>query len=342
MYKDPATGAETLYVRDPETGEWYDPSTNSIMNPDDLERFNKQRMEDQKWTRDQMDKLRNRTTQTDRLLQDEQEKLKQELKQKYDEIDRQGAKDKAAIRSGTYGMSDEQRKEYLNKRQENYVTKQTAAHRTADNWDTAVKVAEGVETAADIGVDVLSKITAPVGGEAIADAYVMTKNVVKSTSEAVAEGKNVLIGIRKGLGDGAIDVAQNHAKGVGQVLANVGGEAIKGGVEAAWKGESITQGAFEGSLKGTVKLGIERVGDAISNKLNNSVKDSWQKAKDHAETITNSYSPHISRKSTDALHKMNLDKYTDYLKKAGKLDNANTIGNAVIKNTLPDAFDDDD
>ena len=342
VYKDPATGAETLYVRDPETGEWYDPSTNSIMNPDDLERFNKQRMEDQKWTRDQMDKLRNRTTQTDRLLQDEQEKLKQELKQKYDEIDRQGAKDKAAIRSGTYGMSDEQRKEYLNKRQENYVTKQTAAHRTADNWDTAVKVAEGVETAADIGVDVLSKITAPVGGEAIADAYVMTKNVVKSTSEAVAEGKNVLIGIRKGLGDGAIDVAQNHAKGVGQVLANVGGEAIKGGVEAAWKGESITQGAFEGSLKGTVKLGIERVGDAISNKLNNSVKDSWQKAKDHAETITNSYSPHISRKSTDALHKMNLDKYTDYLKKAGKLENANTIGNAVIKNTLPDAFDDDD
>ncbi len=338
VYKDPATGAESLYVRDPETGEWYDPSTNSIMNPDDLERFNKQRMEDQKWTRDQTDKLRNRNTELDRQLKADRENLMK----KYDEIDRQGAKDKAAIRSGTYGMSDEQRKEYLNKRQENYVTKQTAAHRTADNWDTAVKVAEGVETAADIGVDVLSKITAPVGGEAIADAYVMTKNVVKSTSEAVAEGKNVLIGIRKGLGDGAIDVAQNHAKGVGQVLANVGGEAIKGGVEAAWKGESITQGAFEGSLKGTVKLGIERVGDAISNKLNNSVKDSWQKAKDHAETITNSYSPHISRKSTDALHKMNLDKYTDYLKKAGKLDNANTIGNAVIKNTLPDAFDDDD
>lgn len=343
VYKDPATEAEILYEKDPETGEWVNPVTKGVLDMDDLDRFTRQREADKKWMDDQMDNLRNRDTDLDRTWRKQDQEAAEKMQKDFADIDYQGAKDRLAVKTGTYGMSDAERDDFLKGRQKRLENKQEMAHQNANNWDRVVKVTEGVEKAADIGVDVLSKVTAPAGGEAIADAYTMTKNVAKNTSEAIAEGKSVIGGISKGLSDGAIDIAQNHAKGLGQVAADIGGEAFKGGMEAAWKGENITQGALNGSLKGTMKLGIEKVGDAISKGLNNSVKDSWKNAKDHADKIRKDYSPHISRKSADALHKMNLDKYTDHLKKAGNQDLANTIGNAVAKNTLPDAtFGSDD
>ena len=343
VYKDPATKAEILYEKDPETGEWVNPVTKGVLDMDDLDRFTRQREADKKWMDDQMDNLRNRDTDLDRTWRKQDQEAAEKMQKDFADIDYQGAKDRLAVKTGTYGMSDAERDDFLKGRQKRLENKQEMAHQNANNWDRVVKVTEGVEKAADIGVDVLSKVTAPAGGEAIADAYTMTKNVAKNTSEAIAEGKSVIGGISKGLSDGAIDIAQNHAKGLGQVAADIGGEAFKGGMEAAWKGENITQGALNGSLKGTMKLGIEKVGDAISKGLNNSVKDSWKNAKDHADKIRKDYSPHISRKSADALHKMNLDKYTDHLKKAGNQDLANTIGNAVAKNTLPDAtFGSDD
>ena len=337
VYKDPATGAETLYEKDPETGEWVNPITKGVLNMDDLDRFNRQRMSDREWMDRQMDNLRDRNTDLDRAWRNQDRKAMEKMRKDFADIDYQGAKDRLAVKTGTYGMSDAERDDFLKGRQKRLENKQDLAHQNANNWDRVVKVTEGVEKAADIGVDVLSKVTAPAGGKAIGDAYAMTKNVAKSTSEAIAEGKSVLGGIAKGLADGAIDVAQNNSGGVYQTIANVGGEAFKGGMDAAWKGESITQGAFAGSLKGAMKLGIERVGDKITKGIEDSARNGWNYAKDHADTIRQNYSPHISQKSAEALHKMNLEKYTNQLKKGSHQELANTIGNAVAKNTLPDA-----
>ena len=304
MYKDPATGAESLYVRDPETGEWYNPSTNSIMNPDDLERFNKQRMEDQKWTRDQTDKLRNRTAQTDRLLQDDQEKLKQ----KYDEIDRQGEKDKAAIRSGTYGMSDEQRKKYLNKRQENYVTKQTAAHRTADNWDTATKTLEVTEKIADITVDGLSIVTAPVGGQLVADVYTGVKNVGKSTMDAAVNGKSIVDGFTKGLANAGADIAQNHAGGkwYAKLATYVGTETGKELIIATIDGEDKVEAAKKALINGTFKYGVSEIGDTISGGVGQQNSNAM---KQHYKEINRVWNKDLSQKSVNKLTSMNYQKY---------------------------------
>lgn len=54
---DPATGAQTRYVRDPVNGEWVDPERGSVLDPDHLPESMQQRQEDRKWVDQQNKKL---------------------------------------------------------------------------------------------------------------------------------------------------------------------------------------------------------------------------------------------------------------------------------------------
>ncbi len=341
VYTDPATGAQTLYVRDPNTGEWYDPTTNAITDMSKLKEYTRQRAADRRWMDGQMDNLRNRNTATDRAWNQQDAAMNAEMQKKFDEIDRQGARDKAAIRSGTYGMSESQRIESQKKWQSLLEADQKAANRIADNWDRATKVAEGVQKAADIGMDIAATAAKAVDGGVVSgrikDAYSMAKNMAGSTADAVARGKSVWAGIGKGFADGLVDIAQNNANGVYKTLSYVGGDAVKGGLNAAWEGENIAVGAFKGSLKGTMKLGIDKVGDKIRSGITKP-EDSLRNAFDHAREIRTVYSKGISQKSVDALQKMNIDKHLANLEKADYQNWANDITNALSSNLLPDAI----
>ena len=108
VYTDPS-GIQTLYERDPNTGEWFNPSTGGIVDINDLDRFSKQRMADKAWIHDQTNNMIEHKTDIDRAWQQQDQEAAQEMQKKFDEIDYQGAKDRVAINSGTYGMSDAQR-----------------------------------------------------------------------------------------------------------------------------------------------------------------------------------------------------------------------------------------
>ena len=341
VYTDPATGAQTLYERDPNTGEWFDPTTGAITDMSKLEEYTRQRAADRRWMDGQMDNLRNRNTATDRAWNQQDAAMNAEMQKNFDEIDRQGARDKAAIRSGTYGMSEAQRKESQRKWQSLLESQQNAAHRVEKIWDAGTKVAEGVQKAADIGMDIAATAAKTVDGGVVSgrikDAYSMAKNMAGSTADAVARGKNVWAGIGKGFADGLVDIAQNNANGVYKTLSYVGGDAFKGGLNAAWEGEDIAIGAFKGSLKGTMKLGIDKVGDKIRSGITKP-EDSLRNAFDHAREIRTVYSKGISQKSVDALQKMNIDKHLANLEKADYQNWANDITNALSSNLLPDAI----
>lgn len=341
VYTDPATGAQTLYERDPNTGEWFDPTTGAITDMSKLEEYTRQRAADRRWMDGQMDNLRNRNTATDRAWNQQDAAMNAEMQKTFDEIDRQGARDKAAIRSGTYGMSEAQRKESQKKWQSLLESQQNAAHRVERIWDAGTKVAEGVQKAADIGMDIAATAAKTVDGGVVSgrikDAYSMAKNMAGSTADAVARGKNVWAGIGKGFADGLVDIAQNNANGVYKTLSYVGGDAFKGGLNAAWEGEDIAIGAFKGSLKGTMKLGIDKVGDKIRSGITKP-EDSLRNAFDHAREIRTVYSKGISQKSVDALQKMNIDKHLANLEKADYQNWANDITNALSSNLLPDAI----
>ena len=335
IYTDPATGAQSLYEKDPDTGQWVNSQTGGVLDMSDLGRFTDQRGSDRKWMNTQMNNLGNRNTAFDTDLKNDW----QNMLDKDAAIDQQGRKDKLALKTGTYGMTDQERNDFLTDRQNERINDMNKAHQTAKNWDTAVKTAEVVQTAADIGVDTLATVTAPVGGGVIADVYAVTKNVAGSTAEAVAEGKNVAGGFAKGLANGAVDVWQNHAGSKWNKAASLmGGETFKSGLDAGMKGESVVIGAAKGFGKGITKFGIDKAGEKIGKAIENSGKNSLTHAYNHARDIRTVYSKDISQKSVDTLKQMNIQKHLANMQKANHQSMANTITNATARNTLPNGI----
>lgn len=138
---------------------------------------------------------------------------------------------------------------------------------TADNY---LKTAEAVQTAADIGVDALEKVTGP-AGKVIKKAYVAGKGVGGGVGEAWADPENatshIIKGSIKGAGDLAKEFTDNQKIKDG---INIVSETAQGAIDSYQKGESPT----EGIKKGLLKAGVEAVGDRLTDKfLPNSARD---------------------------------------------------------------------
>ena len=309
VFTDPATGAQSLYEKDPETGQWVNPQTGGIVDISDLDRFAKQRQADADWTRGQAEKLSNRDTDLDRAWREQDAKTDAELQRKFEEIDRQGARDRVAIKSGTYGMSEEERTKYLTERQERLQKNSEAANQSAKNWDRITKTAEVVEKAADIAVDGLSVATGP-AGQLVANVYSGAKNIAGSTSEAIAKGESIVGGITKGVAKGGADIAQNLAGGkwVKKLATYAGSETLKEVVVAAVDGENVLKAAGKGLVNGTFKYAVSEIGDNISAGYG---KQNENLMKQHYKEIKNvwSKSKDLSQKSVNALQSMNFQKY---------------------------------
>ena len=241
---------------------------------------------------------------------DEAEKAKEELKEmqkKFEEIDRQGARDRVSIKSGTYGMSEEERAKYLTDRQERLQKNSEADNRSAKNWDRITKTAEVVKKAADIAVDGLSVATGP-AGQLVADVYSMTSNVAGSTSEAITKGESVWGGIGKGIAKGGADVFQNRAgdKWVKKLGTYIGTETAKEIIVATIDGENVLKAAQKGLVNGTFKYAVSEIGDNISAGYG---KQNENLMKQHYKEIRTVWSKDISQKSVNALQSMNFQKY---------------------------------
>ncbi len=328
LYKDPA-GFETLYMKDPETGNWYnyqdyEEGYRVPVDMDKLQEYDAQRQKDVKWNQDQMQKLENRETGLDKELKQEYQDMLEREKHIQEEMKQR----------------QEEYKRYLEERQANDQKDVDKWTKRADAWDTAMTVAEGVQTVADIGVDILATVTAPAGGGYIADAYALTKNVAGSAMEGLTNKERTFGGgLKEGITKGLIDVAQNHSGTKWQkVLSYVGGESIKGGIDAGVKGESIVKGAVKGALQGGTKLGVDAVSKKIGDKIAKNSADSLKHAYEHAGDIRKRIAPQVSERSAKALQEMNIQKHLANFHKAEHQTLANTITNGVARNLLPKVF----
>ncbi len=202
VYKDPATRAETLYKKDPETGEWVNPVTNSVLNMDDLDRFTQQRMADKEWMDNQSEKLRNRTDTHSRELdewsrqQKEQDARNQKTMEAYK---RQfghedfGAEAEARL---TERLLDD--RDYNRKRGEYFQEK-------AEFLDKAVATAEVTEGLADGTVGFIADTVDNPATKGVRAGYKITKGVVKEVAEKGINVKNATAGLIRGTGDAAGD-----------------------------------------------------------------------------------------------------------------------------------------
>ena len=304
IYTDPA-GFQTLYVQDPETGQWTNYETGNPVDMDSLQEYDKQRMKDMEWSHNETQNLADRNSAFDNdLKQDYQNMLDEQAR-----IEQQTKKDMMAIKSGTYGMTDAERQAYLEERQAKLEADKEAADQKAKVMDTMVKTAEVVQKGADLGVSILSVVTAPVGGTLIADVYTGVKNVAGSTMEAAVDRKKSIVGgFFKGVANAGAEIVQNHAGGkwTAKLAKYAGSEALKEGFVAGIEGENVVKKTFKGVVQGTLKFGVDKIGNTISGgvgqqNLNLNKQKYWK--------IKNVWSKDLKPKTVNALQHMNFQRY---------------------------------
>ena len=310
IYTDPS-GFQTLYVQDPETGQWTNYETGNPVDMDSLQEYDKQRMQDMAWSHNETQNLADRTTAFDNdLKQDYRNMLEEEAR-----IQQQTKKDMMAIKSGTYGMTDAERQVYLEERQAKLVADKEAADKKANRLDTAVKTFEVIEKGADISISVMSAVTP--GGKLVANIYTGVKNVTVGGMQAAVDGKCIIGGITKGAAKGGMDILQSLTDKIpagkwGYKLATYATtEAMKEGIVAAIDGENVVKATFKGMVQGGSKFLVDKIGGDISDKLHTKydlpLKDPAMKEKYFK--IRDVWSKDLKPKNIKALRELNFQKY---------------------------------
>ena len=267
---------------------------------DSLKEYDKQRMQDMAWSHNETKNLADRTTAFDNdLKQDYRNMLEEESR-----IQQQTKKDLYALKTGTYSMTDTERQEFMEKRQEREQQIGEKWKKWGNAWDAATKTAEVVQKAADLGVDTLAVMTAPVGGQLIAYVYTGAKNIGGNVMDAAVNNKSIGGAIIKGMAQAGSDITQNHAGGkwARKPATYAGSEALKEGIVAAVDGENAVKATIKGELQGTFKYVVDETGgdsSTIAHHKNNAAM------RGKYDRINNIWSKELSPKSIKTLNSMN-------------------------------------
>jgi hypothetical protein len=159
------------------------------------------------------------------------------------------------------------------------LLKQAAADRanlTATLLDYGTKGAEFTEKAADMSIDVLSKMTGP-QGKALKTAYTTIKDISKGVSGSFASGQDLADGLVKGIEDAAVDFAFDKAKE--KFISSTGGKVpffkdFKGGNFSGLSDKVISNAL---NKNGATQYFEGKIRDAARDAMNNMVQGRVQK-----------------------------------------------------------------
>ncbi len=274
VLKTSANGAESLYVKDPITGEWVNAETGGVLDVEKYPEAMEQMQSNKEWSAERETEIESKGgSEHDKTLRENMEKIRQ---------DEQKAAYENTLRK-KYGTDD---LEEINKI---VVERKARAEEWADTWRRNDKVlgamevgAVAVGTAADVGIDGLSTIVP--GGSGIKAGYKVIKGVAGTMAEAGAKGKdpftlaNLAEGTIKGAADAALDKMPGGDGFAGKALSNLGkgaltmaGEGAGSGMGAALRGEDVGEAIEKGLKDGAYKAAAGFVTDQIGGDLPNPI-----------------------------------------------------------------------
>ena len=236
-----------------------------------------QRRKDQQWTHQQAQKLAQRNTEFDRKLDEAEKKYKEGQKK----LAKEARWNQVGLKYGVVGDEDAIRRAVAKDMKDNANTAKLMIDK-ANNYDTAITVAEGIVTVADVSVSALSNVTGPLG-PVINDMYTAGKNFGSKLSEAHYGNGDYSTAFWQAATESLIDIAQNHAnitegslgdmaKQVGfNVVSNVGGEGFKAGLNSYIQGkdwDEILVDTGSGMGQGAMNSFFD-IGGSVGNTLTN-------------------------------------------------------------------------
>lgn len=180
-------------------------------------------------------------------------KLNEKYRAQKEALEKEAARAKAeANEARREEMAREQ--EILNKNMQEEAGK-------AAFWNFMTKAAETTQVAADVGVDILSMLTGPVGKE-IKIGYSGLKGLGSGIGNAMTKdnledaAKELIKGSAGGVTDMGKDMIGDKFGDAAKNIFTVGSEAFKGGLEAGLDGKDVMDGAIGGGLKGGLDVGL--------------------------------------------------------------------------------------
>ncbi|KJS21671.1 MAG: hypothetical protein VR72_09240 [Clostridiaceae bacterium BRH_c20a] len=239
-------GGTTEYVKDPVTGEWVNPQTGGVFDPEAYEKVVKPGFEkDKEFINSEFEKNTKGETAHDRWVREEELKRQEKLREEEYLI-------KLGKKHGT--SNKEELEEIIGKIQ-------AIDKKIADTWNAAGNLNAGLETGAkavgavsDGVIDGMANATGPVGKK-IRVIYKVTKGVAGTMAKDGISAKSLASGLAKGGTDAYSDFVKNPAA---KALVTVSGEVVGGGISEGW------EGAAKGAVDGAVKAGLDAVPDALS------------------------------------------------------------------------------
>lgn len=262
MVRDPATGKETLYIKQ-EDGSYRNTVSDQYYTVGEIKNMVSHVEENSGYYSDISKKQQEAVAYQHEHASDFSEtsvKLAEQIRQQKEQDAKEDAINKIGYKHGVYNGDEDAIREMLEQEQAVAESLKEAYHRRAANINTAVKVAEGVKTVADVVADVVGTVDKT---GIFKDVYSATTAAAGNAGEVMAGNMTAAEAVAKTAVEASTEIIKNRAQSTGaKFAANILGDSAQDVTSAMLEGKDlgeVTDAAIAGAGRGLVDSTVDHV-----------------------------------------------------------------------------------
>lgn len=285
MVRDPATGKETLYIKQ-EDGSYRNTVSDQNYTVGEIKNMVSHVEENSGYYSDISKKQQKAVNYQHEHASDFSEtsvKLAEQIRQQNEQDAKEDAIYKIGYEHGVYNGDEDAIRERLAHKQAVEVSINDDYHRVAANIDTAVKVAEGAKKVADVAADVVGTVDKT---GIFKDVYSATTAAAGNAGEVMAGNMTAAEAVAKTAVDASTEIIKNRAQSTGaKFAANILGDSAQDATSAMLEGKDlgeVTDAAIAGAGRGLLDSTVDY---AISTGNKFAASSGGQSLTDAGETL---------------------------------------------------------
>lgn len=262
VVRDPATGKETLYIKQ-EDGSYRNTVSDQNYTFGEIKNMVSHVEENSGYYSDISKKQQEAVAYQHEHASDFSEtsvKLAEQIRQQKEQDAKEDAINKIGYKHGVYNGDEDAIREMLEQEQAVAESLKETYHRRAANINTAVKVAEGVKTVADVAADVVGTVDKT---GIFKDVYSATTAAAGNAGEVMAGNMTAAEAVAKTAVEASTEIIKNRAQSTGaKFAANILGDSAQDVTSAMLEGKDlgeVTDAAIAGAGRGLVDSTVDHV-----------------------------------------------------------------------------------
>ena len=285
MVRDPATGKETLYIKQ-EDGSYRSTVSDQNYTVGEIKNMVSHVEENRGYYSDISKKQQEAVAYQHEHASDFSEtsvKLAEQIRQQAEQDAKEDAIYKIGYKHGVYNGDEDAIRERLKHKQAVEVSINDDYHRVAANINTAVKVAEGTKKVADVAADVVGTVDKT---GIFKDVYSATTAAAGNAGEVMAGNMTAAEAVAKTAVEASTEIIKNRASSTGaKFAANILGDSAQDATSAMLEGKNlgeVTDAAIAGAGRGLLDSTVDY---AISTGNKFAASSGGQSLTDAGETL---------------------------------------------------------